>query len=47
LDLADGSGTTGWTAGNDVTLTDGLIYHVWNSNTTTATIYVDLAVQVI
>ena len=47
LDLADGSGTTGWTAGSDVTLTDGLVYHVWNSSTTTATIYVDLAMQVL
>jgi hypothetical protein len=47
LDLADGSGTTGWSQGTAVTLGDGISYQVWSSTTTTATLYVNTAVTVI
>ena len=45
VDLADGTGTTGWTQGTSVTL-NAEAYQVWNHDTSLATVYVHSAVIV-
>jgi hypothetical protein len=45
LDLADATGTSGWTHGTATTL-GGVSYEVWNHNTSLATVYVNQAVVV-
>jgi len=46
VDLANGSGTAGWTQGTNVTLV-GVNYTVWNADNGLATLYVDTALSVI
>ncbi len=45
LDLADATGTTGWTHGTATTL-NNVLYDVWNHNTSLATVYVNQGVLV-
>ena len=46
VDLADGSGTAGWTKASANATIDGLSYQVWNCNTNLATVYVQTGVVV-
>ncbi len=46
VDLADGSGTTGWTKGTSV-MNDGITYDIWNHNTAAAQLLIQQNVQVI
>jgi hypothetical protein len=46
VNLADGTGTTGWTAGSAATI-DTVSYAVWNHDTSLATVYVQTGVVVV
>ena len=46
LDLADGTGTTGWTQSGTQAI-DSVTYNAWNHNTTLATLYVAPSMSVI
>jgi hypothetical protein len=46
LDLADGTGTAGWSKASANAAIDGLSYEVWNCNTNLATVYVQTGVVV-
>jgi hypothetical protein len=45
VDLADGTGTTGWSKGLAVSI-DGQLYDPWNNNASLATVYVQAGVLV-
>ncbi|MDH4480584.1 MAG: hypothetical protein QE283_11975 [Rhodoferax sp.] len=47
VDLANGTGTEGWTLASRTVALDGVNYAIWNNDTSKATVYVNTAVVVI
>jgi hypothetical protein len=47
VDLADGSGKSGWSQASANATIDGLSYQVWNCNSNLATLYVQSVMSVI
>jgi len=47
LDLADGTGTTGWTQSVGAWVNGGVTYDAWNHNTSLATVYAQQGMSVI